>query len=244
MLISLPKTMIHSAPDATSFLSTTTVLVGIFVTIVGTSMVQLLAQDPIADFEITVTPRGLRTPILGILLVVDIWGVGFPFVLLYLNTLNTIDEGLVRAVLISTILVIGANLILPIVVIQTSRSLKELKRWMDLDKLSREQQAAKVHSILVDGGFLSAADYDAMIEEAKAGGQTDKRLAKTFMRAWMRAFIMGKPGRVGVTISRTIFFYLIVNPVLNAVMRFDEPRINKYPDSSRTPERGESLDEG
>ena len=105
--------VINQAPDATAFLGICALLVGVLVTIVGTSMAQLIIGNPEVAEEVVGRRKRMLISV-ALLVIVDLWGVFFPLTTLALNTLGSISRGVVVGVLISTGLVILVNLIWPL----------------------------------------------------------------------------------------------------------------------------------
>lgn len=196
--------LIGRAPDATSFLSTTTALVGIFVTIVGTVLVQFLFQDDSRSGHLNFGSSRVRSVVLASLLAVDVWGVGFPLYALYLNTIGPVSGSLVRAVFVSSTIVVVTNIFLPVNVYQLYRSVRVMWEWTRIDRLDKERSIQAMRANLVDGGYISAEDFGSVMEEFRRAGRASGDHATRFFMAMFRSVILARPGKFGITIGRTI----------------------------------------
>lgn len=105
--------VINQAPDATAFLGICALLVGVLVTIVGTTLAQLIIGNPEVAAEVVGRRKRMLISV-ALLVIVDLWGVFFPLTILAVNTLGSISRGVVIGVLVSTAVVILANLIWPL----------------------------------------------------------------------------------------------------------------------------------
>ncbi len=199
--------MIGRAPDATSFLSTTTALVGVFVAIVGTALVQFLFQDDSRSDHLHFGSSRARSVVLASLLAVDVWGVGFPLYALYLNTIGPVSGSLVRAVFVSSTVVVAANIFLPVNIYQLYRSVRVMREWTRTDRLDNEKSIQAMRANLVDGGYLSAEDFDSVMEEFRGAGRVSGDHVSRFFMAMFRSVILARPDKFGITIGRTIAYY-------------------------------------
>ena len=143
-------TQIGQAPDATSFLSTSAVLVGVFVTVIGTALVQLLLVSN--DQPRTGWGRRAKFVVMAIIVAVDMFGVGFPLIVIYMNTVGEVSSGLLRAVLVSTIVVVALNVLLPVYAAYALRSFRYWAELAEIDKMSEEDSTARLRELLTTRG--------------------------------------------------------------------------------------------
>jgi hypothetical protein len=200
-------TQIGQAPDATSFLSTSAVLVGVFVTVIGTALAQLLLVSN--DQPRTGWGRRAKFVVMAIIVTVDMFGVGFPLIVLYMNTVGEVSSGLLRAVLVSTIVVVALNVLLPV---YTAYALRSFRYWAELakiDKMSEEDSTARLRELLTTRGRLSVQEFDDAYSMIKQGLRVEGPPAERIAKAMMRAMILGRDGVFGLTLGRTVAYYLM-----------------------------------
>jgi hypothetical protein len=119
--------------NAALFFSTTVLLMGVLVTVIGTAFVQILLDIPeTSDASLKKRSRQ-NSVILTLLIICDLWGVGFPFAALYASAVGKVTPSLISHVLVSTIVVILGNLALPVYVASLFRKLY----WFDLSNITR-----------------------------------------------------------------------------------------------------------
>jgi hypothetical protein len=196
---------IGQAPDATSFLSTSAILVGVFVTIVGTALAQLLLVSN--DQPRTGWGRRAKFVVMAIIVAVDMLGVGFPLIVLYMNTVGEVSSGLLRAVLVSTIVVVALNVLLPVYAAYALRSFRYWAELGELDRMTKEDGTAKLRQLLTTRGGLSAQDFDDIFSLLAKRGEVEGPPAQRLVKAMMRAMILGRDGIFGLTPGRTIAYY-------------------------------------
>lgn len=196
----------HANANAATFFSTAALLMGVLVTIVGAALAQVLLSPGDAAPEIAYEPRRrLSLGVLAIVILVDVWGVSFPFWALYRSAIGSVTSSLVTGVFISTLLTGIANVVLPFYVVGTVRS---ARYWINLFRISRldgDQRAAEIRKHLVDGKYISASCYDELMQQLKTR-TLEYKSAVTLLDAFSKAFILGK--REGLSSPlRTVSYY-------------------------------------
>jgi hypothetical protein len=200
-------TQIGQAPDATSFLSTSAVLVGVFVTVVGTALAQLMLvsnDQPRAGWG-----HRAKFVVMAIIVAVDMFGVGFPLIVLYMNTVGEVSGGLLRTVLVSTIVVVALNVLMPIYAAYALRSFRYWSELAQIDKMSEEDGTAKLRELLTTRGRLSTQEFDDAYSMVRQGLRVEGPPAARLAKAMMRAMILGRDGVFGLTLGRTVAYYLM-----------------------------------
>src|SRR5689334_16609447 len=104
--------MISKAPDATVFLSTAALIIGIFLTVTAAGLASSLPEDqkelarPIGPVDNKFRYRQFIRGTLSLLLIVNTVGTLSPFSLLLVNTLTTIQSAWIWVVFSYTLFVI------------------------------------------------------------------------------------------------------------------------------------------
>lgn len=200
-------TQIGQAPDATSFLSTSAVLVGVFVTVVGTALAQLLLVSD--DQSRTGWGRRAKFAVMAIIVAIDTFGVGFPLVVLYMNTVGEVSSALLRTVLVSTIVVVTLNVLLPVYAAYALRSFRYWAEFNELYKMSEEDATTRFRELLITRGRLNAQEFDDAYSTIKQGLRVEGPPAARLAKAMLRAVILGRDGVFGITLGRTVAYYLM-----------------------------------
>lgn len=150
----------NSVHDATIFLSTLVVLVSVCVGFVGAGVLQVLVLDGASVTNIS--SRLTRIIVLGVLGALDLYGVFLALGALYSNTINgSISTGTLRVVFISSIIVIAANLALPVWAFSIARAVRWLREilppetlpWLLTEEPTLDDLATRLHSANVSSGL-------------------------------------------------------------------------------------------
>lgn len=177
---------------------------GVVVTIVGTTFIQILSDEPEIADEMLKRRRRQNKAILAILVVCDVWGVGFPFVALYDSALGKMSSSLVTGVLVSTIVVTVANLAVPLYVASLFRSLI----YFDFSKVTRPKlRVEAVGRTLVGGNYISEdrwVELRSMIESNSFNYDS----AIEFLQAFNKFFASrSEGGKFSSLVRRGMYHY-------------------------------------
>jgi len=176
--------------NASVFFSTATLLIGVLVTVVGAALTQVLLDAASAD-AVGRYNRLRNLVVLAAVILVDLWGVGFPLYALYRTALGTVTSALVTQVFISTLAVGVASATLPVFMVST---LYSVKYWFNLARLSLMQNDKRVEALrkmLIEGGYIEEARYDSLMLKTRAG-VIDYESAVELLGAFSKLLILGK----------------------------------------------------
>jgi hypothetical protein len=190
--------------NAGVFFSTATLLIGVVVTVVGAALAQILLDAASSDG----TERDARRRnliVLAVVILVDIWGVGFPLYALYRAALGEVSDGLITQVFVSTILVGVASAILPVYLVGM---LFNINYWFNLARLGLMRSDARAEAfrkMLIEGGYIEGDRYDSLMLSARTGA-INYESAVELLTAFNKFLVLRK--RKGISsLFRTFSYY-------------------------------------
>jgi hypothetical protein len=208
-----------SVSDATIFLSTVALVVGVCVGIVGAGILQLAV---IEKKEPAGPSRLPRMAILIVLFMLDAFGVLFPLGALYSDTINgSIAESTVRTTLIVAFVTILGNLLLPAYVVVYSHTFRWIrgltpiielyyaigvKDGMDGEKTKKA--IARIGEQMVAAKYVDAATIARVATDWY--GLTDQEILEV-AHGFLRYSILGMPG--SASMQRLIIFKISAGPI-------------------------------
>lgn len=180
---------------------------GVLVTIIGAALVQVILDADDAGDTVGHTRRRLNIAVLIAVIVIDLWGVGFPFWALYRAALGPVSSGLVTGVFFSTLASGIASVLLPFYVVISVRSVRYWYKLIRLGLLRGDERATEIRNLVVEGDYLSAAEYDELMQKARTK-TIDYPSAVTLLEALSKALILGKPKGIASLFRSGMYLYL------------------------------------
>jgi hypothetical protein len=209
--------------NAGVFFSTAALLIGVLVTVVGAALAQVLL-DGSHSSDVGLRPRRRRNLIvLAVVILVDLWGVGFPLYALYRSALGSTSPTLVKQVFFSTVAVGIANILFPLYVINI---LYSIQYWYSMARLglSRgERRAETLREMLVKGGYVEEGRYDALVQEARSDNNNYESTIE-LLGLFNECLILGRRGRISSPFRTVAYYYfkLFIPLYVRSVVRKGE----------------------
>jgi hypothetical protein len=197
--------------NAALFFSTSVLLMGVLVTVIGAALVTLLVDVSEISDAITISRRRKNAFLLIIAVLCDLWGVGFPFWALYRSAIGEASAGLVQAVLASTILVAAANLAVPFYVISMLHRIQYLINVARIGLSRGQRQTEALRKFFVGGGYVDDKRFDELLGMAKAR-KFDYESALEFLNIMNKALVLGK--RKGISSPARMVSYALTQLIL------------------------------
>jgi hypothetical protein len=197
--------------NAALFFSTSVLLMGVLVTVIGAALVTLLVDVSEISDAITISRRRKNAFLLIIAVLCDLWGVGFPFWALYRSAIGEASAGLVQAVLASTILVAAANLAVPFYVISMLHRIQYLINVARIGLSRGQRQTEALRKFFVGGGYVDDKRFDELLGMAKAR-KFDYESALEFLNIMNKALVLGK--REGISSPARMVNYALTQLIL------------------------------
>jgi hypothetical protein len=184
--------------NAGVFFSTAALLIGVLVTVVGAALTQVLLEGADISHSDLRPRRRHNLTVLIVVIVVDLWGVGFPLFALYRSALGNVTSGLVTWVFVSTVAVGVGNIIFPVYII---RALFGIQYWYHVIKIGLargDERTQALRDMLIEGGYIEAERFDFLMLRARSGA-IDYESAVELLSALNKCLVFGKAGKFSFT---------------------------------------------
>jgi hypothetical protein len=199
---------VHRAPDATTFLSTTALVVGILVTVFGAAFIQAIFGERSETPQRQATQGTIIKIVFFVTVVVDIGGVVYPLVILYLDTVGTVPIGYIRGVFVATGLVIVANVLLPWMALSIAGMIRATQEF-DMQFLHHENRTREnLRIFMTESTGMSVPQFDELFDAFSANVDYKE------LRPMFRAFCRRIRQRGGPLVNNPLFGWLYLRWVI------------------------------